>query len=127
MSRRYFLLSVVIVIIAFWAFLSWYIWSGVASADIKGILVYKIVSLPVGLMSWPAHEICLIISGVDYGANASSPASFWYFMVFLVQAVLTWSLLLVPVVMQKKIYPWIFFQSGLLLLLFLTFWLFGNG
>lgn len=127
MSRRYFLLSIVIVVISFWTFMSWYIWSGLVPGNVKGNIIYKIAALPVGTTSWPAHEICLVISGAGYGANAPSPPAFWSFIVFLVQASLTWSLLLIPAIMQKKVFPWIFLQSGLLLLLFLTFWCFGNG
>jgi hypothetical protein len=127
MSRRYLLLSIIVVLIVGWAFLSWYVWSGIASASIKSNIIYKIMVFPIGTMSWPAHEICLVISGAGTGANAPSPANFCSFAVFLVQASLTWSLLLIPVIMRKMIVPWLFAQSCVLLLIFFTFWCFGNG
>ena len=78
-------------------------------------------------MSWPAHEACLGISGVGFGANAHSAATAWTFAVFLIQAVLTWSLLLIALAVRKRVAFYLCAQLALLLLLFATFWRFGYG
>jgi hypothetical protein len=124
---RYLSLAVVIILIVVWATASWYAWSDVGSSRMKNCPVVKIAALPVLIMSWPAHEICLGISGVGPGANAGSKATVGTFVVFLIQAVLTWSLLLIAVITRKKFIFWLYAQLALLLLLFATFWCFGNG
>ena len=126
-SSRYLRLAIVIVLIAVWAAVSWYAWSDVGSRRIKRCPAVQRAALPVLIMSWPAHEVCLGISGVGFGANARSAATVWTFVVFLIQAVLTWSLLLIAVIVRKRFIFWLCAQLALLLLLFVTFWCFGNG
>ena len=126
-SSRYLLLVIVIVLIAVWDIVSWYSWSDVGSRRIKRYPAIQIAALPVLILSWPAHEVCLGISGIGFGANARSAATVWTFVVFLIQAVLTWSLLLVAVIVWKRFIYWLFAQLALLLLLFATFWYWGNG
>jgi hypothetical protein len=124
---RYLSLAVIIILIVVWAAVSWYAWSDVGSSRMKSCRAVQIAALPVLIISWPAHEVCLGISGVGFGANAGSKATVWTFAVFLIQAVLTWSLLLVAVINRKKLIFWLCAQLALLLLLFATFWCFGNG
>ena len=124
---RYLSLALVIVLIVVWAAVSWYAWSDVGSGRMKRCPAVKIAALPVVIMSWPAHEACLVISGVGSGANALSKATAGTFAIFLIQAVLTWSLLLAAVIIRKKYIFWLCAQLALLLLLFAAFWSFGNG
>jgi len=124
---RYFSLALVIVLIVVWAATSWYTWSDAGSNRIKSYPAVQIAALPVLFMSWPAHEICLGISGVGSGANVRSKATAGTFVVFLIQAVLTWYPLLIAVVARKKSIFWLCAQLALLLLLFASFWCFGNG
>jgi hypothetical protein len=126
-KQRHLRLALVIVLIVVWAAASWYAWSDVGSSRMKNCQAVKIAILPVLLMSWPAHEICLGISGVGFGANAGSKATAGTFAVFLIQAVLTWWLLLIAVITRKKFIFWLCAQLALLLLLFASFWRFGNG
>jgi len=120
-------LAIAIILIVVWAAVSWYGWSDAGSSRIKGYPAIQRAALPVLIMSWPAHEACLGISGVGFGANARSAATAWTFAVFLIQAVLTWSLLLIAVILRKRFVFWLCAQLALLLLLFATFWRFGNG
>jgi hypothetical protein len=124
---RYLSLALVIALIAVWAASSWYTWSDVGSSRMKSCPAFQIAVLPVLIMSWPAHEICLGISGVGSGANAGSKATAGTFAVFLMQAVLTWILLLTAAINRKKLTFCLCAQLALLLLLFATFWFFGNG
>ena len=124
---RYFRLAMVIVLIAVWAAVPWYAWSDIGSSRMKNCPAIQIAALPVLIMSWPAHEVCLGTSGVGSGANAGSKATVGTFLVFLIQAVLTWSLLLIAVINRKKFIFWLCAQLALLLLLFAAFWSFGNG
>lgn len=124
---RYLSLALVIVLIVVWAAVSWYAWSDVGSSRMKDCPAVQIAALPVVIMSWPAHEVCLGISGVGPGANARSKATVGTFVIFLIQAVLTWSLLLIAVIVRKKFIFWLCAQLALLLLLFTAFWSFGNG
>ena len=124
---RYLSLALVVVLIVVWAAVSWYAWSGVGSSRMKSCPAVKIAALPALIMSWPAHEACLVISGVGSGANALSKATAGTFVAFLIQAVLTWSLLLAAVIIRKKYIFWLCAQLALLLLLFAAFWSFGNG
>ena len=126
-SSQYLSLALVIVLIFVWAVASWYAWSDVGSSRLKSCRAVQRATLPVVIMSWPAHDICLGISGVGFGANALSNATVGTFVVFLIQAVLTWSLLLVAVIIRKKFIFWLCAQLALLLLLFAAFWPFGNG
>jgi hypothetical protein len=126
-SLKYVSLSLVIVLIIVWAAVSWYGWSDVGSSRMKSCPAVKIAALPVLIMSWPAHEVCLGISGVGFGANANSKATVGTFAIFLIQSVLTWSLLLIAVIIRKNLIFWLCAQLALLLLLFATFWCFGNG
>ncbi len=125
-SSRYLRLAVVVLIVV-WAAVSWYAWSDAGSSRMKGYPAIQRAALPVLIMSWPAHEVCLGISGVGFGANARSAATVWTFAVFLIQAVLTWSLLLIALIVRKRLAFWLCAQLALLLLLFATFWPFGNG
>ena len=124
---RYLSLAVVIVLIVFWAVVSWYAWSDVGSSRMKSCPAVQRAALPVLIMSWPAHEVCLGISDVGSGANARSIATVWTFVVFLIQAVLTWSLLLIASIVRKRFIFWLYAQLALLLLLFAVFWCLGNG
>ena len=124
---RYLRLAIVIVLIVVWAVVPWYAWSDIGSSRMKRCPAVQITALPVLIMSWPAHEACLGISGVGSGANAGSKATVGTFAVFLIQAVLTWSLLLVAVITRKTFIFWLCAQMALLLLLFAAFWSFGNG
>jgi len=120
-------LAIVIVLIVVWAAVSWYAWSDAGSSRMKGYPAAQIAALPVLIMSWPAHEVCLGISGVGFGANARSAATTWTFVLFLIQAVLTWGLLLIALLVRKRFLFYLCAQLALLLLLFATFWRFGNG
>ena len=120
-------LYIAIVLIVVWATVSWYAWSDVGSRRIKLYPVFQTVVLPVLIMSWPAHEVALSISGVGFGANVRSAATVWTLAIFMLQAVLTWAPLLIAVIVRKKLICWLFAQFALLLLLFSTFWFFGNG
>jgi hypothetical protein len=120
-------LALVVVLIVVWAAFSWYVWTDVGSDRLKICPAVKIAALPVLILSWPAHEICLGISGVGSGANAGSKATIGTFAVFLIQAVLTWSPLLAAVITRKKLIFWFCAQLSLLLLLFASFWRFGNA
>jgi hypothetical protein len=93
----------------------------------KSLPALQIAALPVLIMSWPAHEICLGISGVGSGTNADSKATVGTSAVFLIQAALTWCMLLIAVTARKKFIFWLCAQLALLLLLFASFWRFGNG
>jgi hypothetical protein len=124
---RYLSLALVIVLIVVWAVVSWYAWSDVGSGRMKRCPAVKIAALPVVMMSWPAHEVCLGVSGTGSGANAGSKATVGTFAIFLIQAVLTWSLLFAAVIIRKKFIFWLCAQLTLLLLLFAAFWCFGNG
>jgi hypothetical protein len=124
---RYLSLALVIVLIVVWAAVSWYAWSDVGSRRMKSCPAVQTATFPVLIMSWPAHEVCLGISGVGFGANALSKATVGTFAAFLIQAVLTWSLLLVAVIIRKNFIFWLCAQLALLLLLFAAFWCFGNG
>jgi hypothetical protein len=124
---KYLSFVLVIVLIVVWAAFSWYAWSDVGSDGLKSCPALKVAALPVLIMSWPAHEVCLFISGTGFGANANSKATAGTFVVFLIQAVLTWSPLLAAVITRKKFIFWFCTQTALLLLLFATFWCFGNG
>jgi hypothetical protein len=124
---RYLRLAVVIVLIVVWAAVSWYAWSDVGSSRMKSCPAVQIAALPVLIMSWPAHEVCLGVSGVGFGANARSKATIETFAIFLIQAVLTWSLLLIAAIVRKRFIFWLCAQLALLLLLFAAFWCFGNG
>jgi len=124
---RYLSLALIIILIAVWAVVSWYAWSDVGSSRMKRCRAVKTAALPVLIISWPAHEVCLVISGVSFGTNAGSKATAGTFAVFLIQAVLTWSLLLIAVAARKKFILWFCAQLSLLLLLFASFWCFGNG
>jgi len=126
-KQSYLSLVSVIILIAVWAAVSWYAWSDVGSSRMKSFRAVQIAALPVVIMSWPAHEICLGISGVGFGSNVRSTATIGTFVVFLIQAVLTWSLLLIAVIIRKKFIFWLCAQLALLLLLFAAFWYFGNG
>ena len=126
-SPRSLRLAIVIVLIVVWAAVSWYAWSDVGSSRIERYPAVQIAASPVLIMSWPAHEACLGISGVGFGANARSAATAWTFAVFLIQAALTWSLLLIALAARKRFVFWLCAQLALLLLLFATFWPFGNG
>lgn len=126
-KQRYLRLAIVIVLIVVWAAVSWYAWSDAGSSWMKGYPAVQIAALPVAIMSWPAHEVCLGISGVGFGANARSAATAGTFAVFLIQAVVTWSLLLIALVVRKRLAFWLCAQLALLLLLLVTFWRFGNG
>jgi len=123
----YLSLALVIVLIVVWAAASWYAWSDVGLSRIKSCPAVQIAALPVLIMSWPAHEVCLGISGVGSGANAGSNTTVGTFAVFLIQAALTWSLLLNAIINRKKFIFWLCAQLAVLLLLFTTFWRFGNG
>jgi hypothetical protein len=120
-------LAAVVVLIAAWAAVSWYGWSDAESSRMKDNPAIQRAALPVLIMSWPAHEVCLGISGAGFGANARSAATAWTFAVFLIQAVLTWGLLLIAMLVRKRFVFWLCAQLALLLLLFATFWRFGNG
>ena len=124
---RYLSLALVIALIVVWAAVSWYAWSDIGSSRMKNCPIVKVAALPVLIMSWPAHEVCLGISGVGSGANAGSKATVGTFVVFLIQAVLTWSLLLTAAINRKKFILWLCAQLAVLLLLFASFWCFGNG
>lgn len=126
-SSIYLSLVSVIILIAVWAAVSWYAWSDIGSGRMKRYPAVQIAALPVLIMSWPAHEACLGISGVGFGANARSKATVGTFVVFLIQAVLTWGLLLNAIINRKKLIFWLCAQLALLLLLFAAFWSFGNG
>ena len=126
-KQRYLSLALVIVLIVVWAVVSWYTWSDVGSSRMKDCPAVQIAALPVLVMSWPAHEACLGISGVGFGANARSKATLGAFVVFLIQAALTWCTLLIAVIFRKKFIFWLCAQLALLLLLFAAFWCFGNG
>jgi hypothetical protein len=126
-SSGYLSLLLVIVLIVVWAAVSWYAWSDVGSNRMKSCPAVQIAALPVLIMSWPAHEICLGISGVGSGANARSKATVRTFVVFLIQAILTWSLLLIAAINRTKFIFWLCAQLAVLLLLFVSFWCFGNG
>jgi hypothetical protein len=104
---RYLSLALVIVLIVVWAAVSWYAWSDVGSSKMKSCPAVQIAALPVLIMSWPAHEVCLGISGVGSGANACSKATVGTFAIFLIQAVLTWSSLFIAVVVRKKFIFWL--------------------
>ena len=124
---RYLSLALVIALIVVWAAVSWYAWSDVGSGRMKSLPAFQIAVLPVLIMSWPAHEVCLGISGVGFGANAGSKATAGTFAVFLIQAALTWCPLLIDVIARKKFIFWLCAQLAVLLLLFASFWRFGNG
>ncbi|OHB76420.1 MAG: hypothetical protein A2Z25_18495 [Planctomycetes bacterium RBG_16_55_9] len=126
-SSRYLSLAIIIVLIVGWAMVSWYAWSDVGSSRLKGCPAVQKAVLPVLIMSWPAHEVCLDTSGVGSGANAHSAATGGTFVVFLIQAVLTWNPLLIAVITRKGFMSWLCGQLAVLLLLFATFWSFGNG
>ena len=126
-SSRYSGLAIVVVLIVVWAAVSWYGWSDAESGGMKGYPSIQRAASPILILSWPAHEVCLGVSGAGFGANARSATTAWTFAVFLIQAVLTWSLLLIAIIVRKRFVFYLCAQAAILLLLFATFWRFGNG
>jgi len=111
-----------------WGLLSWLAWSDAAISTIKSAPAgVRVVLLPILVLSWPAHELCLQLSGLGFGYNARCPANVGSFLVFFVQAFLSWILLFIPIWKQTKILPWMSLQLALLLVLLCGFWYWGNG
>ena len=107
-------------LVLLWAVGSWALWSDIAFKP--GVL-----AIPVGILSWPAHEVCLAISGQGIGANANCPATTWSFLAFRVQAAVTWVLLVPCLLVPRKKWVWAISQGAVLVLLFAGFWHWGNG
>jgi hypothetical protein len=106
--------------VVLWAVGSWALWSDIAFRP-------GIFGVPIGILSWPGHEVCLAISGEGMGANANCPATAWSFLVFLVQAAVSWALLVPCVAAPRKKWVWAISQGVILILLFAGFWRWGNG
>jgi hypothetical protein len=117
----------VAILIVVWAGVSWFAWSQAGADWFKSHRAFQTAALPVLIMSWPAHEICLEISGAGFGANMRPAATFETFGIFLIQAMLTWDMLMMAAMVRKYYKPLLFAQLGVLIVLFVTFWYFGNG
>lgn len=113
--------------VVLWHLVSWIGWSDLSAALKSSNFALRCLALPVIILSWPAHQICLALSGLGFGYNAKCPANAWSFIVFLLQALVTWVFVLVPIFQQKKVWPWLAAQLVLLLILFCTFWYYGQG
>jgi hypothetical protein len=119
-KRRKCYLAGITCFILLWAVGSWALWSDIPFKP--GAL-----SVPIGILSWPGHQVCLAISGQGMGANANCPATTWSFMVFITQAAITWALLMPCVLAPRKKWFWAVWQGVILVLLFVGFWYWGNG
>ena len=116
---KWYLVGVGCLVLA-WTLGSWAIWSDIAAKP-------GAFAIPIAVLSWPGHEICLAISGHGMGANARCPATVWSFLVFSVQALVTWALLVPCVLAIRRRWVWAVSQGLLLVLLFAGFWKWGNG
>jgi len=106
--------------VVLWAVGSWALWSEIPFKP--GLL-----GAPIGILSWPGHQVCLTISGQGMGANANCPATAWSFVVFLIQAAVTWASLVPCAVAPRHKWFWAVSQGVVLVLLFAGFWHWGNG
>ena len=113
--------------VVLWHLASWAEWSDLSAGPKSGNFALRCLTMPVAILSWPAHEICLALSGFGFGYNRKCPANAWSFTVFLAQALVTWVFILIPIVRQKQVWPWLAAQLMLLLILFYTFWYYGQG
>lgn len=113
-------------VVVLWTLGSWTVWSELG-VKLKGVPLAKLVFLPVGILSWPAHEICLELSGQGYGAQNKVPATLFTLLIFAVQAAIVWLPMAVPCLRRRTISTWLIFQAVVFLALFSSFWHYGNG
>ena len=109
-----------------WGVLSWVGWSELF-LRVKTIPGLPIVLLPVLLLSWPAHEIGLVIAGSGAGANALCPATAPMLALFIFQAAAIWLPLSLLCLKKPQVVYAVVIQCAVLALLFAFFWEFGNG
>lgn len=113
-------------VVVCWGLASWTAWSELG-VKLKGVPLAKLVFLPVAVFSWPAHEICLELSGQGYGAQGKVPSSFFTLLIFTVQAAIIWLPMAVPCLRRRTISTWLIVQCMVFLALFSSFWHYGNG
>jgi len=123
------ILYIYIGLVILWTLFSALVWSRElrpASMNLGPILPL-VLFFPFGLTSWPAHEMCLVLTGKGLGANALSNLSPLSFALFFLWSLFLWCPLLTMV--WKKFPAWLgaILQGGLILLLSMLFWRYGNG
>jgi len=91
-----------------------------------GLFAY-IIGLPLGLLTWPAHEYALERMGPGAGANAHSELSMGAAVIFLVWAAFLWGPILAAFRRKAPLWLVFLFQFTVLLTVFGLFWEYGNG
>ena len=123
--RGYSVFYVLFIII--WTLTSWTIYTELG-VQLKESTAFKIATLPVFLLSWPAGQISLEITGYGFGHNMGTiPAAPWSFLLFFVQTSIIWFPLATLCLQRIKIWPCLFAQTGIIFMLLCFFWQFGNG
>lgn len=122
--RRYALALGCLVVL--WGLASWVVWSKLG-VKLRAVPLVLYLLTPAALLSWPAKELCLEIMGLGFGYNAKVPAAFWTLMIFFVQAAVIWLPMTVPCVRRFRVWPWLLVQGLVFLVLFVSFWRYGNG
>ena len=113
-------------LLVLWGLASWVVWSDLG-LKLRAVPLMNIFLLPVGLLSWPAKEVCLEVVGLGFGYNARVPATFWTLMIFFIQAVVIWLPMTIPCVRRFRMRPWLVVQGLVFLVVFVSFWPYGNG
>ena len=124
--HRWAWVMVIVCVVIGWGVASWLGWSEIG-IRLKAVPGLPILLLPVLFLSWPAHEVALVVAGLGAGANARCPATAWTLTAFLLQAVVTWLPLAIFCLARFKLRFLLVVQCAVLLILFVFFWFFGNG
>ncbi|MEA3364072.1 MAG: hypothetical protein U9Q79_00405 [Candidatus Hydrogenedentes bacterium] len=104
------------------------LWSGMLKplrGPLGGILAY-LISLPVALLTWPAHEYTLERMGPGAGANALTEVSVSATIIFAGWAALLWAPVLAAFWRKAPLWMVSLFQAVLLFAVFSLFWQYGN-
>ena len=127
---RFGILALYVALVSAWGVGGLLAWSGAFRSSLgpMGKTFALVVALPLGLTTWPAHELVLeLVTGQGAGANANIPAQYDTAALFIAWAAILWSPLVAAFWRKAPLWLVLVFQATLLFTVAANFWQYGNG
>ena len=118
-----------VILVGIWALGGFLLWTGSFKPVINtlGAPLRLLIIGPFGFLTWPAHEMALVLSGHGFGANANAPVNVQSFSMSLIWSSILWAPLISMHWRRIPIWLAVFFEIVVCAITFGLFWKFGNG
>jgi hypothetical protein len=128
-TERTTVLKAYLILVGIWALGGFLLWTGSIKPVVNALgSTWRLLIIgPFGFLTWPAHEMALVLSGHGPGTNANAPVNVQSFILSLIWSGILWAPLISLQWRRIPIWFVFFFQFAVCAITFGLFWKFGNG